>query len=93
MAISPAVTVLVEDAFGNVVTTDSSTATLTLSSGTFQGGSITATAKAVSGVATFSSLTIDAAGTYTLSAADGTLTASEASNSFTITPRRPASWS
>src|SRR5262249_38573581 len=38
VAISPAVTVMVEDAFGNVVTSDSSTVTLTLSSGTFASG-------------------------------------------------------
>src|SRR5207248_11372450 len=82
--IAPAVTVKVEDKFNNVVTTDGSTVILTLSSGTFEGGSTTATATASSGVATFSSLKIDTAGTYSLSATDGTLTASGASNSFTI---------
>src|SRR5262249_7256960 len=86
VAISPAVTVKVEDQFGNVVTSNSSTVTLTLSSGTFEGGSTTATATASSGVATFSNLKIDTAGSYTLSGTDGALTGSGASNSFTISP-------
>ena len=86
VAITPAVTVKVEDAYGNVITTDTSTVTLTLSSGTFAGGSNTVTAKAVNGVATFSSLTIDAAGNYTLTATDGSLSSSGASNGFTISP-------
>ena len=85
VAISPAVTVEVEDQYDNVVTTDTSTVTLTLSSGAFEGGSTTLTAVASSGVATFSDLKIDLAGTYTLAATDGTLAASGASNSFTIT--------
>ncbi len=79
------VRVAVEDAFGNVVAGDSSTVTLTLSSGTFEGGSATVSAPASGGVATFSGLVIDAAGTYTLFAADGSL-ASAVSNSFQITP-------
>ncbi len=74
----------VEDALGNVVTTDTSTVTLTLSSGTFEGGSSTATVAASGGVATFGGLKIDAAGSYTLSATDGSLTPAGASNSFTI---------
>src|SRR5439155_83711 len=68
VAISPAVTVKVEDQFNNVVTTDSSTVTLTLSTGTFEGGSNTATAAVSSGLATFSTLKIDVAGSYTVSA-------------------------
>ncbi len=82
--ISPAVTVKVEDVYDNLVTTDASTVTLTLGSGTFEGGSSTATATASGGVATFGGLKIDAAGSYTLSATDGSLTASGASNTFTI---------
>jgi hypothetical protein len=84
-AISPAVTVDVEDQYGNVVTSDSSTVALTLSSGTFEGGSATARATASAGVATFSTLKIDTAGSYTLRATDGSLT-SESSGSFTVTP-------
>src|SRR5207245_963940 len=83
VAISPAVTAKVEDQFNNVVTSDSSTVTLTLSTGTFEGGSTTATAAAASGVATFSTLKIDVAGSYTVSATDGSLTAAT-SSSFTI---------
>ena len=83
--ISPSVTVDVEDANNNLVTTDQSIVTLTLSSGTFAGGSKTATAKAVGGIATFSNLIINATGTYTLSATDGMLAGSGSSNSFTIT--------
>jgi hypothetical protein len=83
-AIVPAVTVAVRDAFGNAVTADTSTVTLTLSSGTFAGGSTTASAAAINGVATFSNLVINAAGTYTLAASDGSLTGAT-SNSFTVT--------
>jgi hypothetical protein len=81
--ISPAVTVAVEDAFGNTVTGDTSAVTLTLSSGTFAGGGNTATATAVNGIATFGSLVINAAGSYTLAASDGSLTGAT-SSSFTI---------
>ena len=66
-----------------MVTSDSSTVTLTLSSGTFASGSSTATATASNGVATFSGLVIDTAGSYTLTATDGSLT-NATSNSFTI---------
>jgi hypothetical protein len=85
VTIAPAVTVAVEDASGNTVGTDTSTVTLTLSSGTFASGSSTASASAVAGVATFSDLVINAAGTYTLAASDGTLTGTT-SGSFTINP-------
>ena len=85
VAISPAVTVKVEDAYGNVVTSNSSTVTLTLSSGTFASGSSTATATASKGVATFSGLKIDTAGSYTLAASDGSLTGAT-SNSLAISP-------
>jgi hypothetical protein len=84
-AISPAVTVDVEDPYGNVVTSNSSTVTLTLGSGTFEGGSATASATVSGGVATFSTLKIDTAGSYTLRATDGSLT-SASSGSFTVTP-------
>ncbi len=85
-AISPAVTVIVEDQFDNVVIGNGSTVTLTLSAGTFEGGSSAATSAAVNGVATFGSLTIDAAGKYTVSATDGALAGTGASNKFTISP-------
>jgi hypothetical protein len=82
-AITPAVTVAVEDANGNIINGDTSTVTLTLSSGTFAGGGNTATASAVNGVATFGSLVINNAGTYTLAASDSSLTGAT-SSTFTI---------
>jgi hypothetical protein len=72
-ALSPSVTVAVEDQFGDVVTSDSSTVTLTLSTGLFSTGSATATAQVINGEATFSNLIVDAAGSYTLAASDGVL--------------------
>jgi hypothetical protein len=85
--ISPAVTLLVEDSLGNVVVTDSSN--LTVAIGTNAGGGMlggTTTAGAVSGIATFSTLSINNAGIgYTLTAADGSL-AVTTSSSFNIVP-------
>jgi hypothetical protein len=81
--ISPAVTVNVEDQYGNPVTSDSSTVTLTLSSGTYAGGSATVSTMASGGVATFTALTINTAGIYTLKATDGSLTPAN-SGSFTV---------
>lgn len=87
VAISPAVTVELFDAYGNVVTTDN-TDKVTLSlrtnpgSATLSGGGALT---AVNGIATFSGLTLSAAGTgYTLSATSGSLPA-VASSSFNIT--------
>ena len=75
-AISPAVTVMVQDGGGNTVT--SATTSITLTIGTNPGGgalSGTATVAAVGGVATFSNLSIDRAGAgYTLNAAATGLT-------------------
>jgi hypothetical protein len=78
--------VTVQDAFGNIVTADTSSVTLAIgmnpSTGTLSG---TKTVAAVNGVATFSGLSIDKAGTaYTLAATDGGLTGAT-SNSFNIT--------
>lgn len=84
--LSPGVTVQLFDAYNNLVTNDSSTV-VTLSLGTNSGGGTlggTVSASAVKGVATFSNLTLSAAGTYTLVAASGTL-ASTTSAAFTIT--------
>jgi uncharacterized repeat protein (TIGR03803 family) len=83
-AISPAVTVAIEDQFGNVVTGNASSVTVALASGPGTLGG-TVTVAAVNGVATFSNLTLDTAGTDTLSASDGALT-SATSGSFTVTP-------
>ncbi len=85
VGITPALRVAVENAENNVVSSDDSTVTLTLSNGTFANGSNTATAVASDGVATFSNLRIDKTGTYALQATSENLTQA-ISSSFTITP-------
>jgi ELWxxDGT repeat protein len=85
--ISPPVTVLVEDRLGNLVTSDASYVTLAIGAnpagGTLSG---TATLQAVSGVAIFSTLSIDKVGAgYTLAAYDGSLH-SATSSAFAIIP-------
>lgn len=76
----------IEDAYGNIVTVNSSTVTLSIKTGpgSFASGS-TPTAKAVAGVATFSNLILDKAGTYTVNATDGTLTSAVTGN-VTVSP-------
>ena len=80
--ISPAITVDVEDSSGDIVTSDNSTVTLSLASGS---GTLlgTVTATAVNGVATFSNVALDSSGSYSLDATDGSLT-SATSKSFTV---------
>jgi hypothetical protein len=92
--ITPAVQVSVEDASGSVVTTDSSSVTVAIGtnagSGTLSG---TLTEPAVDGVATFSDLSINNAGTgYTLAATDGSL-AGATSGTFNITAPTPTNTS
>jgi hypothetical protein len=83
--IAPAVMVQVQDQFGNLVSSDASNVSITISSGgAFSGGSTT-TVAAASGVATFSNLVPTVAGTFTLAASDGPLTGAT-SNSFTVNP-------
>jgi hypothetical protein len=80
----PPITVDVEGPTGSLLTTDTSTVTLALSgTGATLGG--TRTVAAIGGVATFSDLTVSAAGTYTLTASDGGDTAGT-STPFTISP-------
>jgi hypothetical protein len=85
-SINPAVKVEEVDQFGNVVTTDYSTK-ITLSLGSNSGGATLSgggTVTVINGVATFSDLTVSAAGTgYTLVASNGSLTAT--SSAFNIT--------
>ena len=83
-AISPAVTVAVEDAYGNVVTSNTSTVTISISTGP-SGGKLTGTTAvaAKAGVATFSNLVPSKAGAYKLKAADGALS-SVVTGSFTV---------
>jgi hypothetical protein len=83
IAISPAVVVDIEDQFGNLVSTPAQLVTLTLNTGVFSTGSTTATASSTGGIATFSGMTINNAGTYTLSATAGALAAAN-SGQFTV---------
>ncbi len=90
VAMSSVVTVAIEDHLGNVQTADnSSTLTLTIASGpanaAFATGS-TVSAVVSAGVATFSTLIFDVAGSYTLEATDASpAITSPASSSFTVT--------
>ena len=86
VSISPAITVTVQDAGGNPVTTSTATVTMTIGtnpgSGTLSG---TVSVNAVAGVATFNNLSINKTGTgYTLVAASTGLT-SATSSAFNIT--------
>jgi hypothetical protein len=86
---SQAVTVEVEDPYGNLVS--SSTANVTLAivsgSGTLLGAT---TVQAAGGVASFSNLAIDQAGSYTLIASGTGLGGTATSSQFTITAGAPA---
>ncbi len=66
--------VAVEDQYGNIVTSNTSTLTVTVTSGSFAAGSTTAVA-AVNGIATFANLILATKGTYTFKVSDGSLTA------------------
>src|SRR5204862_6283894 len=84
-AITPAVQVAVQDALGNTLTSFSGTITVTM--GVNQAGGTLAghtTVTAVNGVATFTDLSIDKVGSYTLQATGAGLTT--ASGSFDVTP-------
>jgi hypothetical protein len=85
--ISLAVTVLVEDSLGNVVTTDTSTVIVAFASNPASGVlSGTSTLAAVGGTATFGTLSINKSGAgYTLTATDGSLTPAT-SSAFSIIP-------
>ncbi len=76
-----AVKVAVEDPYGNMLTGDTSTVTLTVGTGPggFTAGSTTSVA-AVNGVATFANLVLNTKGTYTLKASDGTLSGTTSGN-------------
>jgi hypothetical protein len=87
-SISPAVTVTVQDQFGNTVTSNTSSITLAIGTNPPGNGTLsgTLTVAAVAGVATFSTLSINKTGTgYTLAASDGSLTVAT-SSTFNITP-------
>src|SRR5262249_34911861 len=82
---STGVQVSIEDSFGNVVTSDSSTVTVALGSAPGTGALSSTTAVAASsGIATFTTLSINQAGAgYTLAAADGGLSGAT-STPFTV---------
>jgi adhesin/invasin len=88
--ITPAVAVAVEDTFGNTVPSATSSITLTLG-GCSQGSGLTGTRTfaAVNGVATFTGLAVQTAGTCTLTAADAT-DAPGTSPPFQVTSAPPA---
>jgi hypothetical protein len=76
-SISPAVTVRIEDAFGNLVTNATDVVTMTIANDPVGGSVLTYTApvSASGGIATFSDLSIDQAGNgFTLQASAGVLT-------------------
>jgi hypothetical protein len=79
--------VAVKDAFGFTVTSDTTSVTLAIKSGTGTAGaslSGTNTVSAVAGVASFSGLSIDKSGSgYVLTATDGSLTTAD-SSAFTV---------
>ncbi len=89
-AIQPAVQVKVFDQFGNLFASDNSDAvTLSIASGPGGFDSVSTTTATVSGgIATFSNLVLDTAGTYTLGAISGNLTGPN-STSFTVSPLGP----
>jgi hypothetical protein len=88
VGIAPAVAVSAQDALGNTDPTFTGNVTLAITGGTGKAGASlggTLTHAAVAGVATFSGLTVDSAGTaYTLTATGGSLTAGS-SATFDIT--------
>ena len=91
-AFSPAVTVAVEDAFGNVETGDNATKIAVgldpdPAGGTLSGGGVPGIATVTNGVATFSGLSIDKAGTgYTLTAVSSPSFTAATSAPFAVTP-------
>jgi outer membrane protein assembly factor BamB len=93
--ITPAVTVAVEDANGNIETSDNATqVSLAIgtnpASGTLSGGSAVTVA---SGIATFPALSINTAGTgYTLTAASTPSYTGATSAAFNITTGTPSNW-
>jgi hypothetical protein len=81
-AISPSVTVMVEDQFGNTVTNDSRTVTISSGTTAFTGSALSVAA--ANGVATFSNVKPVTAGTgNTLTASDGAITGAT-SSAFTV---------
>jgi hypothetical protein len=78
--IGPAVTVAVEDQFGNLVTSDASSVAVSVVNGASSVLNGTLTESAANGIATFADLTSTTAGTYMLDASDGALAAAQSGN-------------
>ncbi len=91
--IAPAVRVALEDPYGNTVTGDNNTA-VTLALATNPGGATlsgTGTTTVAGGIATFSDLSLDAAGAgYTLTASSSPATSTATSASFDVVVGPPA---
>ena len=81
-----ALTVAVQNQNGMTLASNSSTVTLTLSSGTFCTGSSTVTATAVNGIASFGSLIINSTGSYTITASDSASSSTVTSGNVVISP-------
>ncbi|HUI10520.1 MAG TPA: invasin domain 3-containing protein [Bacteroidota bacterium] len=81
--ITPAVQVQVEDSLGNALTTDGVSVGIALNGTGVLGGTLTELSS--SGVATFANLSVNLAGSKTLTASSGSLT-SVTSGSFTVSP-------
>lgn len=76
-AVVPALKVVIEDTYGNVVVSNPFPITITVKTGPLDAGfapSSTQTAAAVNGIATFRNLFLNRSGTYTFTATDGLLT-------------------
>jgi hypothetical protein len=86
----PSLTMAVEDQFGNIVTTDNSTMTISVAGGPggFANGS-TLSENAVHGTVTFNNLALDTSGIYTLTGSDGSLVHAT-SNPITISAAQAA---
>src|SRR5206468_4297768 len=91
VALAPTVTAMLKDVYGNVETGDNtSSVSIAIASGpagaAFASGSTTA-AFVSAGVATFTTLTFNTAGTYTLQASDASPAfTTAASSSFVVSP-------
>jgi hypothetical protein len=91
VAIKPAVTVALEDQFGNIDTTNTSSVTMVIHSGPENEGVFgNASANAVKGVVTFSNLVFHTAGEFTLAATQDGLD-DGVSNPFVVSPAKAAS--
>ncbi len=87
-AMAPAVTVQIQDTFGNAVASNAVSVTLAVSIGSISSGSTGNTV--ASGLATFGAITINSAATgLTLTASASGLTTSPASSTFNVTAAAP----